>query len=192
MLKYININYKDNKLVFFFIYDIITHALGDRDMLNKELKTIKKLYGEDMMHLCRELFPTILEHSGVLLNILNSTIAPTKHIAKDIMENCSEHEFKNLIYSRFENNTLKKDDEKDPKKLLKSVGYTLYRCKNKRQVNSFKKYYAKGETLCTFNENRLKKCHVFFAVKDGADKLKRGDFVNPKRQDAYTVFKRRN
>lgn len=36
----------------------------------EELKQIKKIYGEEMMHLCRSLFPTILEHEGVLLHIL--------------------------------------------------------------------------------------------------------------------------
>ena len=40
---------------------------------SNELKKIKKLYGEKFMHLCRELFPTILEKEGALTEILNST-----------------------------------------------------------------------------------------------------------------------
>ena len=31
-----------------------------------DLKLIKKHYGEKMMHLCRELFPTLLETGGLL------------------------------------------------------------------------------------------------------------------------------
>ena len=31
------------------------------------LDLIKKYYGENMMHLCRKLFPTILEKKGLLL-----------------------------------------------------------------------------------------------------------------------------
>ena len=35
--------------------------------MNQELKQIKKKYGERFMHLCRELFSTILEKEGRLL-----------------------------------------------------------------------------------------------------------------------------
>ena len=40
---------------------------------SKELKKIKKKYGEKFMHLCREIFPTILEQEGKLYEILTST-----------------------------------------------------------------------------------------------------------------------
>lgn len=46
--------------------------------MNNELKQIKKIYGEDTMHLCRNLFPSILEHEGLLLSILKEHFAPTK------------------------------------------------------------------------------------------------------------------
>lgn len=38
--------------------------------MNNELKQIKKRYGENFSHLCRQLFPTILENEGMLLEIL--------------------------------------------------------------------------------------------------------------------------
>ena len=41
---------------------------------SKELKRIKKLYGENFMHLCRELFPTLLEQEGLLTEIGLSTL----------------------------------------------------------------------------------------------------------------------
>ena len=35
-------------------------------MENKDLKLIKSEYGEDFAHLCRSLFPTLLEQEGKL------------------------------------------------------------------------------------------------------------------------------
>lgn len=35
----------------------------------KDLKIIKKLYGEQMMHFCRSAFSTILEKEGLLPNL---------------------------------------------------------------------------------------------------------------------------
>ena len=37
-----------------------------------ELKRIKRRYGEEMMHLCRDLFPTLLETPGKLITILKN------------------------------------------------------------------------------------------------------------------------
>ena len=65
----------------------------------KELNRIKKIYGEEMMRLCRELFPSILEKEGLLLSILEENLAPTHSFASDIRENELEEEFKNWIYS---------------------------------------------------------------------------------------------
>ena len=38
---------------------------------NEELNLIKKKYGESFMHVCRELFPTMLEDDGMLSSILH-------------------------------------------------------------------------------------------------------------------------
>ena len=40
----------------------------------KELKWIKKHYGETLMHICRTHFAPILEHPGVLTNILKDFV----------------------------------------------------------------------------------------------------------------------
>ena len=39
----------------------------------KELKRIKKIYGERFKNLCRDMFPDILEQEGRLLSILENT-----------------------------------------------------------------------------------------------------------------------
>ena len=51
--------------------------------MNEELRKIKKIYGEEMMHMCRMMFPTILEEEGLLLSILEANLAPTHSLAKD-------------------------------------------------------------------------------------------------------------
>ena len=153
--------------------------------MNNELKTIKKIYGEEMMHLCRELFPSLLEKEGLLLSILKNNLAPTNCFASDIQKNKLHEEFKDWIYSFInveENNKI--ITNKTPFELMEEKGYTLIECKTEDDIQSFKKYYAPNEVLCTiYNGGRLNRCHVFFAVKKNVDEIKR--FPNPQREDDY-------
>jgi len=151
----------------------------------EELRKIKKLYGEEMMHLCRELFPTILNVPGTLIRILKKTIAPTKSLIKDIIDNNLEEEFKDYIYSFVDVEKEVVKTNKTPKELLEEVGYDLYVCNTEEDIQSFKKYYAKDEELCTFRGGRLNRCYVFFAVKKDVDSIKRENFKEPRRQDEY-------
>ena len=155
-----------------------------------ELKKIKKKYGEKFMHMCRELFPTILEEEGALLSILGRKFANnSRTLYEDIHNNDLEENFKDFIYKIFDDNkSLEEQDVmpgKTPYELLDEAGYTLYECKTEEDIQKFKKYYKKGEALCTFNGGRLDSCVVFFAVKKDADEIKREDFTNPKREDEY-------
>ena len=52
-----------------------------------DLIKIKKYYGENMMHLCRELFPTILEQENLLFSLLDNNFAHSKFLYDDIIEN---------------------------------------------------------------------------------------------------------
>ena len=155
--------------------------------MNKELNQIKKIYGEEMMHLCRELFPTILEQEGLLLSILKNNIAPTHSFATDIKKNNLYEDFKSYIYSLID---IKKcesvNQNKTPFELMDEAGYVLYQCKSEKDIQSFRKYYEPSEVLCTINNGgRLLRCHVFFAVKKNVDDIKRENFKNPKREDEY-------
>ena len=148
-----------------------------------DLKRIKDRYGENMMHLCRELFPTLLEKPGLLFHLLESNFTYSKFLYKDIVCHHLETEFKDYIYSLVD---MKKEEFvtfKAPKELLNEVGYNLYECHTEKDIYEFKKYYAKNEELCTFNGGRLERCYVFFAVRKNVDKIKREDFSNPKRED---------
>ena len=67
--------------------------------MEQDLKWIKKHYGEKMMHLCRKLFPVILEEEGVLPEILKEHFHPNKELAQDIMNDQAEAEFKAYVFS---------------------------------------------------------------------------------------------
>ena len=153
--------------------------------MNDDLKTIKKNYGKNFAHLCRELFPSLLEKEGLLPKILLSNIYPTHSLYDDIINNYYQEDFKNYIYSFFD--VEKKDIEirKTVKDLLSEAGYNFYECHSEEDIQAFKKYYAKGEELCTFNGNRLNRCHVFWAIKKDVDNIKKEDYSHPTRQDKY-------
>ena len=158
--------------------------------MNKDLKIIKKQYGEKFMHLCRELFATILDNSpGILPTLLLDNFYPNHYLYEDLNNEDCVADFKNYLYSMYDSLTERRSQEKhqvaSPTELLRQVGYTLYECKTNEDIQVFKKYYTPKEELCSFNGNRLNYCHVYFAVKDGADKLNRSDFTNPRRQDEY-------
>jgi len=158
--------------------------------MNNDLKIIKKKYGERMMHLCRELFNTILDNNpGMLSGILLENFFPSHYLYDDIKDSHLENKFKDYIYSIYDkfrisdSNIISTVD--DPKTLMKQVGYTLYECLTEQDIMAFKKYYAPGELLCTFKGNRLNRSYVYFAVHRDANKLNRQDFSCPRRQDAY-------
>ena len=154
--------------------------------MNKDLKIIKKKYGEEMMHLCREIFPIILEHEGLLPKLLLDNFKESRSLVKDIIYNRLEERFKNYIYSKVDvENNYEEVVYKRPDELLKEAGYILYECHSEEEIQSFKKYYASGEELCTFNGGRLDRCFVFFAIKENVNEIKRENFPKPERQDEY-------
>lgn len=154
----------------------------------EELKKIKKVYGENFMKMCRTLFPIVLEEEGKLYEILSSTFSDNcRTLYEDITANELESEFKNIIYSKFHRKEEPKitSVDKTPYELLDEAGYNLVECKTEEEIQSFKKYYAENEELCTFNGGRLDRCVVFFAVRKNVDDIKRENFENPKREDEY-------
>ena len=153
--------------------------------MNEDLKIIKKNYGENMAHLCRELFPSLLEKEGLLSSILLSKFAPTRSLYEDIKEQYYEESFKNYIYSFVDVEKKETEVQKTVSELLDEAGYEFHECHSEKDIQSFKKYYAPKEELCTFNGNRLNRCFVFFAVKKDVEKIKREDFREPNRQDRY-------
>ena len=156
-------------------------------MINSDLNRIKKKYGENFAHLCRELFPTILETEGLLPDIIESKFYPNKYLYEDIINNGLKSEFQSFINNLIMGEELiKLSTNKTPYELLSEAGYILYKCETKKNIQKFKKYYKQEEMLCTFKDNsRLKTNYVFFAVKKNVDDIKRENFENPERQDEY-------
>ncbi len=152
-----------------------------------DLKLIKKYYGENMSHLCRNLFPTILETPSLLFEIFSNSFDYSKFLYDDLVSNDLINSFRDFIYSLLEHkiDNEKSTISKSPYELMEEAGYTLYKCEIENDIQSFKKYYNNGEELCTFKGGRLDWCYVFFAVKKNADKIRREDFKNPQRQDEY-------
>lgn len=88
--------------------------------MTEDLKIIKKKYGEDMMHLCRDLFPTLLEKRGLLSQILLNNFHESHYLCQDIVANNLEYDFKNFIYSfvDVENNFVMRSDKTDDQDII--------------------------------------------------------------------------
>lgn len=160
--------------------------------LAKELRRIRKTYGEEMMHLCREKFQKILQSEGLLLRLLKENFATnSRNLGRDIKAGGEEKIalFVDYIFSLAELEMIRKegaDTDKTPEELLDEVGYDLYECTSdsfarrgdpkeydtKKDVQYFLKYYKPGDELCTFADDRLRKALVFFAVRRDAGKVK--------------------
>lgn len=156
----------------------------------EELKKIKHIYGEEFMQLCRELFPTILDDKGMLLTLLSENFANnTRCLARDIKEQDMKEAFADFVFTRYDKMKHKDDPTynigKTPFEILDEAGYTLYEAHNEREIQSFVKYYAPGEELCTFDGGRLNRCVCFWAIKDNYEEIEHG--VEPQREDEYST-----
>jgi len=151
-----------------------------------DLKLIKKYYGEKFMHLCRDLFPTILENDGILFKLIEENFYHNKNLYYDIVNEDKISEFQEYIYSLVYPEKVRSiKTDKNPFELLNEAGYDLYECNTEKEIQKFKKYYQKHEELCTFRDKRLETNYVFFAVKKNVDEIKREHFIRPQRQDEY-------
>ncbi len=153
--------------------------------MKSELDLIKKKYGEEMTHLCRELFPIILEDNKILYNLLIKNFDENKNLYHDIVEEEKILEFKDYIYSLVDVEKGMSQSDETPKDLFEKAGYDLYECKTEEEMNQFLKYYKEDEALCSFKMNRIENYYVFFALKNNIDQIQRENFNIPNRQDEY-------
>jgi len=178
----------ENSLTNTRLFDKIYNQSKEGDTMDLDLKIIKKKYGEKMMHLCRELFPTLLETEGKLSELMLKLFNPSRYLYEDIVNNHLKTQFKDYIYSNLE-----PSDEalllthKTPEELLSEVGYDFYECTSDKELQAFKKYYQEDEELCSFKDNRTKTHYVFFAVKKNVEEIKRENYKNPYRENEYGV-----
>lgn len=156
------------------------------NMVN-DLKIIKKKYGERMMNFCRSSFSTILDVPGLLSSIFINKFYPSFDLYNDLVSNNKLEEFKDFIYtlSDLKSPECNVDTNLTPKDIFNNLGYDFYECHTDEEVQYFKKYYAPYERLCTFEGDRLSRCHIFWVVKRNALELNRDEFLYPAREDEY-------
>ena len=174
------------------------------DMESKDLKWIKKRYGEKFSHLCRDLFPTLLDKEGLLQKLISEHFPPSRELYDDITKNNLTSAFKTYIYGLTKLDSGTKTTNMSPEELFDKAGYILYpECQTEADIQSFRHYYYRGgptpeykggqpvlhsgEELCTFKGDRLEIDRVWFAVKKNVDEIRREEFKNPRREDDYGV-----
>jgi hypothetical protein len=70
--------------------------------------------------------------------------------------------------------------------LLSQAGYDYVIADDLIKQNQIKKYFAKGEELCTFDDKeRYKNYHIVNVWKKNIDNIERENFINPSREDEY-------
>lgn len=150
-----------------------------------DYQIIKDNFGEKFAQLCRTLFPSILENPGLLSRIILSTFSPNHFLYEDIIKESLQSQFKNFILTKANIKYEIETSNKTVRELLAEAGYDFYECHTEKDIQSFRKYYADGEELCTFDGSRLETKHVFWAVKKNIETIKRENFTKPERQDEY-------
>lgn len=136
---------------------------------------------------CRSSFSTILEIPGLLSKLILDNFYPSFDLYNDLVLNNKLIEFEDYIYnlSGISVSDSLIDSSLTPKEIFDKLGYDFYECRTEDDINYFKRYYAKGEELCTFLSNRLSRCYVFWVVRRDALKLNREEYTKPSREDEY-------
>lgn len=105
----------------------------------------KKHYGEKFSHLCRDLFPTILEKEGFLIEIISKNFSQSRELYDDIVNGNLVNSFKSYIYSQIKSSESKMMVNLTPEELMDKAGYILYpECKTENDIQSFRHYYHRG------------------------------------------------
>ena len=80
-----------------------------------------------------------------------------------------------------------KVDTLDPFILLKRAGYEAFYADTLEKQNSIRPYFKEDEELCTFiDSSRYKNYHILHCIKEGADVLKRENYLGIEdRDDSY-------
>ncbi len=171
-----------------------------------DLELIKRKYGEDMMHICRDNLGKILEVEGLLPTLLTKHFHAYREFGKELIEQDKQEDFILFMLSKanIKDEEVYLDMGKSAKQLFAEAGYILYpECKTEEDIQAFRHFYRRddrkiptyrqgfmpllddGEELCTFRGGRLETCRVWFAVKKNVHEIKREFFKQPERQDEY-------
>ena len=112
--------------------------------MEKDLKLIKKKYGEKMMHYCRSELSTILEKEGLLPSLLLQHFNESHILYDDIEKEDKLEEFKNYIYSLIDvENNMERIEHRTPKELLNEADMIFMNVKQKKIFNHLKNIIQK-------------------------------------------------
>ena len=160
--------------------------------MKSDYEILKDNYGERFAKMCRDAmaFKTVLDIPGLLSDTILASFAPNKYLYDDLVRNDAIDSFALYIYSILKEKKLIVEEkfvetDKSVRELFAEKGYDFYECHSEEDIQKFRKYYASGEELCTFNGGRLDYCHVFWVVKKNVNEIKRENFNSPMRQDEY-------
>lgn len=95
-------------------------------------------------------------------------------------------EYLSAFKSKLEGEKIKRNEGQSPFELLKKAGYNAFYVDSLKKQLSIKKYFNRETVLCTFrDEDRFKRYHIIYCIKEGAEKLKPAQ--NPMREDEYAT-----
>ncbi len=179
--------------------------MAEKKERNEDLEIIKDKFGEKFMHLCRSLFPKILETKGLLPKIILEHFEPSRSLYDDLQNIEVQNNFKEYIYGfvDVEQEEPQIIEHKTPEQLLNEAGYDFYECTTdagpevsdevartlpNTDIQHYRQYYREDEVLCTiYRGGRLNSRRVFWIVKKNVDEIKRENFTTQNREDEYSL-----
>jgi len=154
-------------------------------MVNINYEMYKKKLGESGAKLIREHYPEGLDSSEFLGFVLRK--CKTRTNARNVLSNIENLLYLKNSYLNEDRNREEAEKEGDLEGILGEQGYEATVIGSVDELKAFKKSYAPGEVLCTYNspESRLRDYHIIILAKKGFKNMERGE--TPQREDDYST-----
>ena len=143
----------------------------------KTFEQIKKV-SEWYAKLMRDNFPQSFECQELNDILINMVFDDEKwHFSKNILQS-KLIELKSYVYNKYDNWEKKEPPQINIEVALSSIWYVLKECTSVDDMKFFKKFYDKGELICTLNDtssmtSRLNSYKIFFIYKTDAELIKK-------------------
>ena len=142
-------------------------------------KNIKKFIGEHAFNIVKNI--TVDNEA-----IRKALVTPQN--ARNVFCDLSEYEIRSLCTEISNSGTIgqiRNTTQEEIREAFKSVGYDTVIFDDEKAILDCKKYYTKGELICTYNnlQARMREYHMLVAIKKDISKIERSK--NPDREDEY-------
>ena len=143
------------------------------------MSNIKKFVGEKAYN--------IIKNMAVDGEALRAALI-TPQNARNVFSELSEFEIKSLCTEISNSGTIgqvRKTTRDEIITAFNAAGYDRVIFDDEQAIEDCQKYYARGETICTYGNlaGRMREYHMIVAVKANIDNIKRAE--NPQREDEY-------